>query len=282
MSAKIFACISHKGGTGRTTTAANVAYRLALRNRSVCCVDLDLDSPTFGAVIGIKGLEQGADVGIHDFLHAPDEIKPRPPDFARDTLIDVWQAVDHLPRPGVGKAGRLRLLPGSRERLGWRLVPVEHQGRILAQILGGLLDDYDHVLLDVRSGASDAVSAVLAADRELRAVQWLVFFRWTHQHLAGATDLCERLSNNGAKLGLIRTAFGDPTDMGGWFREQNNALRARASETLGDWEIITDIPVEPMLQWKEAIVTSNDLRSGAATQAIIDSYEDLAARMETL
>jgi MinD-like ATPase involved in chromosome partitioning or flagellar assembly len=69
MPAKVFACISHKGGTGRTTTAANVAYRLALRNRSVCCVDLDLDSPTFGAVAGLRGMEQGAEIGIHDFLH---------------------------------------------------------------------------------------------------------------------------------------------------------------------------------------------------------------------
>lgn len=281
MPAKIFACISHKGGTGRTTTAANVAYRLALRNRSVCCVDLDLDSPTFGAVVGIKGLEQGAEIGIHDFLHLSGQgLDPRPPDLAADAVVDIWQRTD-LPRPGVGRAGRLRLLPGGRERLGLKLAPSAAQGRILAQILADLSDDYDYLLLDVRSGASDTVNAVLAADNELKSIYWLVFFRWTYQHLSGATDLCERLSGAGATLGLVRTAFTEPTEMASWFKEQHRALKARARESLR-WEIITDIPVEPMLQWKEGIITSEDLRDGIASQAIIAGYDDLASRLEAL
>jgi MinD-like ATPase involved in chromosome partitioning or flagellar assembly len=281
MSAKIFACISHKGGTGRTTTAANVAYRLALRNRSVCCVDLDLDSPTFGAVAGLRGLEQGAEIGIHDFLHVNGPPAPRPPDLAPDVLVDMWQQSD-LPRPGVGKAGRLRLLPGGRERLGLQLVPTEQQGRILGQILAKLRDDYDHVLLDVRSGASSTVEAVLAADDEIEAIHWLVFFRWTPQHLAGAADLCERLSSAGAELALIRTAFGDPSEMGSWFREQHLSLRRRARDCLPGWEVLTDIPVEPMLQWKEGIIIEDDVRDGAASQAIVESYEDLATKLETI
>jgi len=281
MPAKIFACISHKGGTGRTTTAANVAYRLALRNRSVCCVDLDLDSPTFGAVVGIKGLEQGAKIGVHDFLHLPVEVDPRPPELAGDAVVDIWQRTD-LPRPGVGRAGRLRLLPGGRERLGQPLASSAAQGRILAQILADLRDDYEHLLLDVRSGASDTVEAVLAADDHLQSIHWLVFYRWTHQHLSGAADLCERLSGAGARLGLVRTAFTDPSEMASWFKEQNRALSARARETLSGWEMITDIPVEPMLQWREGIVTDDDLRDGVANEAIVASYDDLATRLEAL
>jgi hypothetical protein len=281
MSAKMFACISHKGGTGRTTTTANVAYQLALRNRSVCCLDLDLDSPTFGAVAGLPGLEQGAEVGVHDFLHAPGELNPRPPELAIDALVDLWEN-NHLPRPGVARAGRLRLLPGGRERLGLRLVPTEQQGRILSRILSALQDEYDHILLDVRSGASDTVEAVLAANDEIQAIQWLVFFRWTSQHLAGAADLCERLANAGAEPRLVRTAFENPEKMGSWFKEQHRALTRRASETLGDWEILTDIPVERMLQWKESIITEEDVRAGVAGSAIVESYGQLATRLETL
>jgi AAA domain len=281
MSAKVFACISHKGGTGRTTTAANVAYRLALKNRSVCCVDLDLDSPTFGAVAGLRGIERGAEVGIHDFLHVDGPVAPRPPDLVADALIDMWQNAP-LPHPGVNRAGRLRLLPGGRERLGLKLVPTEQQGKILAQILAGLRNDYDHVLLDVRSGASDTVEAVLAADDEIEAVQWLVFFRWTPQHLAGAADLCERLSSAGAEPALIRTAFSDASEMGSWFQEQHRALTARARESLPGWQIMANIPVEPMLQWKEGIITEEDIRDGAAGAAIVQSYEELASQLEAI
>lgn len=281
MSAKVFACISHKGGTGRTTTAANVAYRLAIRNRSVCCVDLDLDSPTFGAVAGLRGIEQGAEIGIHDFLHVDGPVTPRPPDLASDTLVDMWQE-GALPHPGVGRAGRLRLLPGGRKRLGLQLAPVERQGRILGQILARLRDDYDHVLLDVRSGASDTVEAVLAANDELEAIQWLVFFRWTPQHLAGAADLCGRLSSAGAELAMVRTAFTDPAEMSSWFREQHRALTARVRDSLSGWEILTDIPVEPMLQWKEGIVTEEHIRDGVASSAVVKSYEELASRLEAI
>lgn len=280
MSAKLFACISHKGGTGRTTTAANVAYRLALRNRSVCCIDLDLDSPTFGAVVGLRGLEQGAPVGIHDFLHVAGPLAPRPPDAALDTLVDIWQNAE-LPRPGVGRTGRLRLLPGGRERLGLPLVPVEQQGRILARIIGALREEYDHILLDVRSGASDTVAAILAADDTLAAVRWLVFFRWTPQHIVGAADLCERLAGADAKPSLVRTAFSDPAEMASWFREQNRALTVRARDCLGQWRILTDIPSEPMLQWKEGVVTDDDVHDGVADSSTVASYEQLAERMET-
>jgi hypothetical protein len=282
MSSKVFACISHKGGTGRTTTAANVAYRLAMRNRSVCCVDLDLESPTFGAVAGLRGIEQGAKIGIHDFLlHVDGPVAPRPPDLALDTLVDIWQN-NNLPRPGVGRAGRLRLLPGSRERLGLRLGPIKQQGTILSQIIARLRDDYDHVLLDVRSGASSTVEAVLAAEDELKGIHWLIFFRWTPQHLAGASDLCGRLSDAGADLSLVRTAFSDPAELDSWFRDQNRTLTERARDSLSGLEIITSIPVEPMLQWKECIITDDDIRDGVAVSAIVDSYEELASRLETI
>jgi MinD-like ATPase involved in chromosome partitioning or flagellar assembly len=281
MPAKVFACISHKGGTGRTTTTANVAYRLALRNRSVCCVDLDLDSPTFGAVIGMRGYEQGAPVGIHDFLHDGSAPAPRSPDAALDALVDMWEN-SGLPHPGAGRAGRLRLLAGGRERMDYPLASVEQQGHVLGRIVGALRDEFDHVLLDVRSGVSETVEAVLAADEALQAVHWLVFFRWTPQHLSGAADLCERLGDAGADLSLVRTAFTDPADMGSWFREQHLALTRRAQSSLRGQRILTDIVSEPMLQWKEGVVTEDHLNSGVASQGIVESYERLASQMETL
>jgi len=279
MSANLYACISHKGGTGRTTTAANVAYRLALRNRSVCCIDLDLESPTFGAVVGLPGLEQGAPVGIHDFLHVDGALRPRPPEAASDALVDVWRHAT-LPRPPVGRAGRLHLLPGSRERLGIPLVSTEKQGEILARIVATLRGEYDHVLLDVRSGVSATVEAVLAADDVLEAVNWLVFFRWTPQHLLGAGDLCERLAATGADISLVRTAYREPDGLSSWYRDQHRELTKRARSVLGEWDVVASIAAEPMLQWKEGIVTEENVRDGIADSATIAGYELLAGELD--
>ena len=45
--------ISDKGGTGRSVTSANVAFRRALAGPNVAYLDVDFGSPTAGAVFGM-------------------------------------------------------------------------------------------------------------------------------------------------------------------------------------------------------------------------------------
>jgi hypothetical protein len=37
-----------------------------------------------------------------------------------------------------------------------------------------------------------------------------------------------------------------------------------------------------MLQWKESIITEDDIRDGAANSATVESYEELASRLEAI
>lgn len=44
-----------KGGVGKTTVAVNLSTALAMKGRSVCCLDSDFDSPSVPRMLGVKG-----------------------------------------------------------------------------------------------------------------------------------------------------------------------------------------------------------------------------------
>jgi MinD-like ATPase involved in chromosome partitioning or flagellar assembly len=55
--------ISDKGGTGRSVSGANIAYRNAALGDDTCYVDFDFGSPTVGAIFGISALDSGTGTG---------------------------------------------------------------------------------------------------------------------------------------------------------------------------------------------------------------------------
>lgn len=54
MTAKVVTVTSGKGGVGKTTTTANVAYSLALRNQKVVCIDGDIGLRNLDVVMGLE------------------------------------------------------------------------------------------------------------------------------------------------------------------------------------------------------------------------------------
>jgi MinD-like ATPase involved in chromosome partitioning or flagellar assembly len=98
---------SDKGGTGRSVTGSNVAYRRALQGGDVCYVDFDFGSPTSGAIFGVSGLSRGTTTGrgSHSYLLG------RAPDVE---VCNVWQHSDRASlRERPPGTGRLSLLPGD-------------------------------------------------------------------------------------------------------------------------------------------------------------------------
>ena len=59
MKTKIIAIANQKGGVGKTTTTANLAYALAQAGRKVCCVDFDYQSSLTNCLnVGLKENEE--------------------------------------------------------------------------------------------------------------------------------------------------------------------------------------------------------------------------------
>ncbi|MEO3782789.1 SCO2523 family variant P-loop protein [Actinocorallia sp. B10E7] len=286
---------SDKGGTGRSVTTCNVAYRRALRGSDVCYLDFDFGSPTSGAIFNVENVTHGtADGGLHSYLQG---VRAEP------HRVDVWTESERsgqLSRPPG--AGRLVLLPGdlSGGEFSMNAEVVERCVKLLIR----LQEEFDLVLMDLSAGRSHAAEMVLTATalpqiKEM-GVRWLVYHRWTRQHVSSAASLVygrRGLLAAGAERGhdrdelldrirFVRTAFVDPSGPGvaalrstqeTWLRRINEDLKERARLAgLGRSMAIATVPLDPVLQWREQLISDEDVWNGIANQQTVDAFEELA------
>ena len=196
--AKRFTLFSVKGGVGRSTTAAVLAWHLAQKSERVLVVDLDLESPGLSSVM----LERGArpefgvtDWFVEDLVGQGEHVVERmlaPPRWAQDSSGDVRVVPAHGREPGdyLAKLGRV-----------YRNVPDPWAVRFR-----GLLERLEAkfeptvVLLESRSGLHDiAAAAVTEVDAQVllfavdSASTWtdyeILFQHWkTHRLAASIRD----------------------------------------------------------------------------------------------
>jgi hypothetical protein len=274
----VYAAVSHKGGAGRSTAAANVAYQAANAGRSVCLVDLDLDSATMGAVLGLSERAVGGKLGIQSLL-ATDGL----PQVSIDRLLlDLRNVrfVDDLVFTGANP-GAFYLVPGNAEQK--ELVSEAEMGPILADALSWLATTFDIVIVDVRAGKSAALRAILDAAASLDHFTWLLFYRWTHQHLSAARDMVETLSQwaqayeQPRPVVPVSTARIARVDVNGdpWFEHQYDALQLREDREIAQrlGRPAESIPFDRVFQWKEQILCGPRHQGGQATVA---AFRDLA------
>jgi len=273
----IFAA-SDKGGTGRSVTSSNVLYRSALQGTDVCYLDFDFGSPTAGAIFNIDSVVHGTTRGgMHSFLDGA---------LAEPQRLEVWTESDRASlRNRPPGAGRLVLLPGNS---GGGEFPIgrEHIERC-ARLFLRLEEEFDFSLIDLSAGRSYATEMVLAATAmaELKTVRsrWLVFHRWTRQHVLAASGLVygsRGILDTGVNYGhdhdtllndlrFVRTAVVDPDspELEGlrpaqvaWLRECNQDLLELASNNrVGRTMLIGSVPLDPVLQWREQLISDNDV-----------------------
>src|SRR5262249_5767485 len=156
--------------------------------------------------------------GLHSFLQEK---------VAEPERLNVWAASE---RPSLrGRpdgAGKFALLPGDQG--GGEFASSEAIVLRCADLLGQLDEEFDICLVDLSAGRSYATAIVLSATAlpQLRRVtsRWLVFHRWTRQHVIAAHGLVhgdrgiidmgvERGHDRGTLSGsvrFIRTAVVDP------------------------------------------------------------------------
>lgn len=288
--------ISHKGGTGRSVTSTNLAYRAALRGNNTCYLDFDFGSPTIGTIFDVENAVDGVTGnGLHDYLGG------RSTEVQR---INVWAESKLLGTQGAPPgAGALTLLPGSRG--GGEFSVDKSTVDRCTELFVKLDGEFDLIVVDLSAGRSFAVELALqfTARPQLRMVpfRWLVFHRWTNQHIRAAHDLVygERgllksaVSNGHADSAMrsmirfVRTAVIDPhSPTNGNLRQtQQNWLYAMDREleklagalTLGPTSRIGTVRLDPVLQWREQLITDRDVsQREIANKETVDAFEDLA------
>jgi hypothetical protein len=290
---------SDKGGTGRSVTGSNVGYRRALQGGDVCYVDFDFGSPTAGSVFGLSALSRGTTTGCgtHSYLQGKSK-------SATEEIWDVWQ---HSNSPSIRQrppgTGRLALVPGDANG-GEFSINDDMIGRCVDLFLR-LHEEFELVLVDLSAGRSYAAELVIAATSSSGLAQvtskWLIFHRWTRQHIQAAHGLVfepRGLLDIGEMHGrpreqfaddirFIRTAIVDPNapDLAGlrppqlaWLREANMELQQQAADLrVGRSVMLGEVPLDPVLQWREQLITDSDVwASHVANQATVMAFDSIA------
>jgi hypothetical protein len=290
---------SDKGGTGRSVTSANIAFRRALSGDDVAYLDFDFGSPTSGTVFDIPGSLRGVEHGgMHSYLQG----RVSEPD-----RVDVWAETERdalrFRPPG---AGQLVLLPGDRG--GGEFAVNREMVRRCTDLFLRLEEEFDVILIDLSAGRSYAVELVLAATSKPElsgiTVRWLVFHRWTRQHIAAAAGLVfgdRGILDAGLALGheeeglrdsirFVRAAVPDPDSpelahvrpaQAAWLRKCDQDLKDFAAELkLGRSKTLGVVPLEPVLQWREQLITDDDVL--ASRVANIETVRALTALADGL
>jgi hypothetical protein len=290
---------SDKGGTGRSVTSANLAYQRALAGDHVAYVDFDFGSPTAAAVFDVPGAMRGIeDRGLHSYLEG---------EVAEPVRIDVWRQTEHpLLRTRPNQSGRLVLLPGDAG--GGEFATGEDALQRCIDLLLRLNSEFDVIMVDLSAGRSYAVDMVLAATAHprMRSVpfRWLVFHRWTRQHVIAAAGLVHKkhgIIAGGVERGhdehalraairFVRAAVPDPESplwsngtpaQAAWMQACDEALRRLAAEQgVGDSVVLGVVPLEPILQWREQLITEEDvLATQIANKETLEALEQIALRL---
>ncbi|MFI6334425.1 SCO2523 family variant P-loop protein [Streptomyces sp. NPDC050535] len=290
---------SDKGGTGRSVTSANLAYQRAIAGDDVCYVDFDFGSPTAAAVFDVPEALGGVE---HDGLHSYLEGTTGEP-----VRVDVWARTQHpVLRSRPNGSGRLVLMPGDLS--GGEFATDQDTLRRCVDLMLRLNTEFDLIIVDLSAGRSYAMDMVLeaTAQPELRGVEarWLVFHRWTRQHVIAASGLAfgaHGILEGGAARGhssellrdairFVRAAVPDPDSplwshaspaQATWMETCNENLKRLASDRkIGDSVVLGTVPLEPILQWREQLITEEDVTSTKiANKETLEKLEEIAQRL---
>ncbi|WP_405487253.1 SCO2523 family variant P-loop protein [Nocardia sp. NBC_00511] len=292
--------VSDKGGTGRSVTSCNMAYRLSMKGYKVAYTDFDFGSPTAGGTFEISRIDNGLPDGggLHDYLmglcNIPDPLSVR----SETDRTDLGQSRH--------PSGRLVLFPGDRGGAEFNTLEPKMVDRCV-DLFAKCEREYDVTFIDLSAGRSAALQLVLDATRkqELDHVvsRWLVFHRWTSQHIAAARALVhaehgilklgEALEHPEGRLAssirYVRTAVPElhrARDLrpaqSAWLQRQHDALtRTSIRNRMGNTVVLGQTPVEPMLQCREQVILDVDVAAKIANPETVDAFRKLADRLVT-
>ena len=195
---------SYKGGTGRSMLLANVAMVLASNDRKVAIIDWDLEAPglhryfrpfmvdpDLSSTLGLIDMLTGYWDQLIEFNARSDP----PPQGWEQRFLDIYRYAVTLILPASHGERRIVLVPAGRQYSGyatkvsafdWDAFYSDAGGRgfveALAQRLRG---EFDHVLIDSRTGVSDTAGiCTIHLPDDL-----VVCFTYNNQSMLGASGV---------------------------------------------------------------------------------------------
>lgn len=289
---------SDKGGTGRSVTSCNMAYWLSMKGLKVAYLDFDFGSPTAGGTFEISRIDNGITdgSGLHAYLLDENGTPAR---------LSVRSETDRVELSrSRHPSGRLVLFPGDLGGSEFTTLDERMINRCAALFLT-CEQEYDVTFVDLSAGRSIALALALSATRQPQLARtvcrWLIFHRWTRQHIAAAHGLVhdqhgvletgeawghDRVELLGS-LRYIRTAVPELGANAGlrpaqaaWLQEQHNTLtRAANRHGMGESGILGRIPVEPMLQCREQVILDVDVAAHVANAATVEAFRSLTEKL---
>ncbi|MGK8501039.1 SCO2523 family variant P-loop protein [Nocardia asiatica] len=177
--------------------------------------------------------------------------------------------------------------------------------RRCTKLFVGLEEEFEISFVDLSAGRSLAMELVLRATAapqlSSKALRWLVFHRWTREHILATSGLVHGrygLLESGSHWGhdprrlldntrYVRTAVPEVNERTGgssaqamWLQTQNRALATLAGRMrLGSAGLLGEVPVEPVLQWREQIILDADVTNGIADAKTAAAFVGLADRL---
>ncbi|WP_299946298.1 ParA family protein [uncultured Microbulbifer sp.] len=185
---KIFAVANQKGGVGKTTTCVNLAASLVANKRRLLLIDLD---PQGNATMGSGVDKNELKVSGYDVL-----VQGLP---AERALVTTASGFDLIPGNGDLSAAEVELLS------------MEGRESRLRQALCGLVDRYDHVIIDCPPSLNMlTVNALCAAQGVLIPMQCEYYALEGLSALIDTITQIQQAANPDLKIeGILRTMY-DP------------------------------------------------------------------------
>lgn len=167
---------SYKGGTGRTTAAANVAAILAKGGKKVVCIDMDMEGPGLNVVFNVP--EDSITENLQSYFIENSSFKEKLLLNLRETLkrSEDW-------------SNNLYLIPASSS---FTKIIDYSDGNRMVKLINRLklsinkLCSPDFLILDSPNGYGDLAALSMYASNFI-----VILFRYSKQHLLGTIRICE-------------------------------------------------------------------------------------------
>lgn len=184
---RILAISNQKGGVGKTSTAVNLSYGLAVKGKKVLLCDVDAQG---NATTGL-GVEKSAlKSSVYDVLIGNAE--------AKDAIIKT-------------KFANLDILPSSIDLAGAEveLVPLRKREKRLLTALEKIKDDYDFIILDCPPAIGLlTINALAASDGVIIPIQSEYYALEGLSQLMNTIKLVKKALNSGLEIeGVLITMY---------------------------------------------------------------------------